>query len=253
MSIQNRDSLKNYFRKGQIPSERHFKDLIDSMINKVDDGMSKTLDDGLVLSPIGSSKKLISFYKSIEDKNPAWSFQIDSGDASLDINNHLGDAIMSFKSDGKIGISTRQPRYELDVNGTFATKNRMGTFHQGKIFADGKWHPVLEGLNGCYGLEVVAGIGKKKTGKYALIHAFTFSTFGKSKNKIKVNQAYYGVRCNKIELRWTGNTYNYNLEMRTRCSYGGNYFVKYHITNLWLDHFMDNSLDEEGDSVLPNQ
>ena len=241
MSLQNRDTLKSFFRKGQMPSERHFNDLIDSMINKVDDGLSKNLDDGLTLSPIGSSKKLMSFFKSIEDKSPAWSIEIDSGTANLDINNNRGESIVSLKNDGRVGINNNDPEYELEVDGTVGMIGRVGTFHQGEILADGKWHPVLAEMNGCHILEVAAGVGKKKTGKYSVIHAFALSTFGKSKNKIKITQAYYGVKCNKIQLRWTGDTYKYNLEMRTRCNYGGNFYVKYYISSLWFDKMMDES------------
>ncbi|MCU0443437.1 MAG: adhesin [Microscillaceae bacterium] len=243
MSLQNRNTLKNFFRKGQMPSESNFMDLIDSMINKVDDGMSKNIDDGLTLSPIGTSKKLMSFFKSIEDKNPAWSIEIDSGSANLDINNHLGDSIVTLKNDGKVGINNRNPQFALDVKGITGLQGRMGTYQQGKVLADGKWHKIIEGLNGCYAFEVVAGVGKKRTGKYALIHAIALSTFGRSSNRIQINQAYYGTRCNKIDLRWTGDTYNLSLEMRTRCSYDGEYYINYNITNLWFDHAMDESLE----------
>ncbi len=242
MALQNRETLKSFFRKGRMPSEGHFNDLIESMINRVDDGMSKTIDDGLMLSPIGTSQKLISFFKSIEEKNPAWSIEVDSGNARLDINNYLGESVVSLTSEGQVGINNRQPHYELDVKGIIGLMGRIGTYQQGKILADGKWHPVIRGLNGCHALEIVAGIGKKKTGKYALIHAQALSTYGKSRNKIKINQAYYGVRCNKIELRWTGSTYDYHLEMRTRCSYGGDYYVRYYISRLWFDEFMDDSI-----------
>jgi hypothetical protein len=218
-------------------------DLIDSMINKVDDGMSKNIDDGLTLSPIGTSKKLMSFFKSIEDKNPAWSIEIDSGNANLDINNHLGDSIVTLKNDGKVGINNRNPQFTLDVNGTAGLKGRIGTHQQGKVLADGKWHKIMEGLNGCYAFEIIAGVGKKRTGKYALIHAIALSTFGRSSNRIQINQAYYGTRCNKIDLRWTGDTYNLNLEMRTRCSYDGEYYIQYNVSELWTDPTMEGSLE----------
>jgi hypothetical protein len=243
MAVQNRNTLKGFFQKGQLPSEGHFNDFIDSVINKVDDGMSKTIEDGLMLSPIGTSRKLISFYRSIEEKSPAWNIDINSGDGTLNFNNHVGDSVISLKNDGNVGINQPSPEHTLDVNGMVAMKGRTGTYQQGKVLADGNWHPVLTELNGCFAFEVVAGIGKKKTGKYALIHALALSTFGKSKNRIRINQAYYGVRCNKIELRWTGDTYNFNLEMRTRCSYGGDYYVKYYISSLWSDHFMDGSIE----------
>ncbi|MBO9700582.1 MAG: hypothetical protein J7604_10265 [Sporocytophaga sp.] len=242
MSLQNRNSLKTFFKKGQLPSEGNFFDLIDSMINKVDDGMSKTLEDGLMLSPIGGSKKLISFYKSIEEKSPAWGLEIDQGNGNINFNNHVGDSVLTLANTGKVGINNPAPEFELDVNGAIAMAGRQGNAYKGKILADGKWHPVLTELNGCHALEIVAGIGKKKTGRYALIHAFALSAFGKSKNKIDIRQAYYGVRSNRIELRWTGTTYNFSLEMRTRNTYDGEFYIQYFISKLWFDQFMDNSV-----------
>lgn len=245
MSIQNRKSLKGFFKKGELPSEKHFDDLIDSMINKVDDGLSKTMEDGLMLSPIGASQKLMSFYKSIEEKNPAWTVEINGGDGTLDINNHVGDSVISISQEGKIGVNESSPTYELDVNGVIGSKGRLGTQYTGKVLADGNWHSILTELNGCHSLEVVAGIGKKKTGRYALLHAFALSTYGKSKSKIDVRQAYYGVKSNRIELRWRGTTYNYELQMRTKRSYEGEYYVRYFISDLWFDQYMDDSFIEE--------
>jgi hypothetical protein len=245
MPLQNRNTLKSFFRKGHIPTENHFVDVIDSFVNKVDDGMSKTLDDGLMLSPIGASKKLMSFFKSIEEKSAAWSLDIDSGNATLSFNNHVGESVLALTNEGNVGIRNARPKYELDVDGTVGMKGRIGTFQQGKVLGDGQWHPILTGLNGCHILEVVAGIGKKKTGKYGMIHAIAMSTFGKSENSINISKAYYGVRCNQIQLRWTGTTYNYNLEMRSRCDYGGDFYITYAISKLWFDEFMDNCVGAE--------
>jgi len=245
MPLQNRKSLKDYFRKGQLPSEGHFHDLIDSTINKVDDGMSKTMEDGLMLSPIGESRKLISFFKSIEDKFPVWRMEVDENDADLNFSNKLGDSVLTIREEGKVGVNQEAPEFALDVDGDVAMCGRTGNAYRGQIPADGKWHKIVSGLNGCELFEVVAGVGKKKTGKYALLHAIAISTFGKSKNKIRVTQAYYGVRGNRIKLRWTGSTYKYNLEMRTRYNYGDNTAVNFNIQRLWQDTFMDESLLEQ--------
>lgn len=243
MALQNRNTLMNFFRKGQIPTEGHFSDLIESMLNKVDDGMSKTIDDGLTLSPIGTSKKLISFFKSVEDKNPAWALEIDSGRGDISFKNNLGDNVLTMSQKRMVAINkSTEPKYTLDVNGVIGSEGRVGTFKQGKVLADGKWHVVLEKLNGCYAFDIIAGVGKKRTGKYALLHAYAMSTFGRSNSKIQIHQAYYGSRCNKIDLRWSGNTHEFNLEMRTRCSYDGDFYVNYNITRLWSDTFMDESI-----------
>lgn len=245
MSLQNRETLKSYFRRGQLPSEGNFHDLIDSLINKVDDGMSKTVDDGLMLSPIGESKKLISFYKSIEDKSPEWRVEVNNADSNLCFSNRMGDTVTSINEQGRMGINTEEPSAELDVNGIVAQKGRTGTAYKGKVPADGKWYKVIEGLNGCHMFEFVAGVGKKKTGKYALLHAMAISTFGKSKNKIKKVQAHFGVRSNRIEIKWTGTIYEYNLEVRTRANYGENIYIRYHVQSLWNDPFMDDCFFEE--------
>jgi len=65
------------------------------------------------------------------------------------------------------------------------------------------------------------------------------STFGKSKNKIDTRHAYYVVRSNKLELRWSGSTYEYNLEIRSRSNYEGKHYINYYISSLWLDAFME--------------
>ena len=244
MGLQNRNTLKTYFKKGQLPSEKHFTDLIDSMSNKVDDGLSKSYENGLMLSPIGSSPKLISFYRSIQDKNPAWSIGTDISNGSLHINNHANQAVISMQQDGRVGINKANPEHELDVNGMIGQEGRIGTFISDKAPADGKWHKIIENLNGCYGFEIVAGVGKKKTGKYALIHAYVLTTYGKSKHKIDIRQAYYGSRRNKIDLRFQGTTYDFSLEIRTKSDFDGDYFIHYHVSKIWNDEFMDRSLQQ---------
>jgi len=250
MPIQNRKSLKAYFKKGQLPSEGHFHDLIDSSINKVDDGMSKNMEDGLMLAPIGESRKLISFYKSIEDKGPVWKIEVDENSADLEITNKLGDVKVNVSEDGKVGINTDSPKANLDVVGSVAMSAREGNAYKGKVPANGKWHKIVKEVNGCHMLEVIAGVGKKKTGKYALIHAIAVSAYGKSKNKIKTTQAWYGVRGNRIKLRWTGSTYKFNLEIKTKYNYGDGVAINYNIQNLWNDKFMDNCVLETEKEVL---
>lgn len=245
MAIQDRNTLKRFFRKGQMPSESNFHDMIDSAVNKVDDGLSKNVEDGLMLSPTGSSKKMVSFYKNIQDKSSIWSLNLDKGNSNLHFANYVGDSVLCLTEDGNIGINNDDPQYQLDVGGIAAMQGRIGTFVTGKIPADGQWHPILSELNGCHIFEIVGGVGKKKAGMYGLVHAIAVATYGDSRHKISITQSRYGSRRNRIQLRWKGDTYNFNLEMRTRTDYGGSFMVQYHLTNLWFDEYMDNCLDEE--------
>ena len=243
MPLQNRQTLKEYFKKGNLPTEQNFYDLIDSNINRIDDGVSKTYDEGLTLSPIGTSEKLLSFFKSIEDKNPAWSLDINKGDADLHLKDRLGKSLMIIQQEGKIGVLNSKPDTELDVNGIITQRGRQGNAYKGKIPGDGQWHTLIDELNGCHALEIIAGIGKKKTGKYALIIAHAVTTYGKSRSKIKILQGYYGMRSNKIYLRWNGDTYNQRLEIKTKINYGQGFNIQYHVAQLWHDTYMDGSYE----------
>lgn len=75
------------------------------------------------------------------------------------------------------------------------------------------------------------------------MHAHALSTFGKSHHKIRKTQAHYGWFWNKIDIRFTGSTYNYKLQLRTRSNYGPGHMINYHITKLW-DANMDALFNE---------
>jgi hypothetical protein len=72
MALLNRQSLKNYFKKGSAPTEQHFIDLIESSINIVDDGIARGVDQGFRISPIGHSNRLLSFFKNMQKRDPEW-------------------------------------------------------------------------------------------------------------------------------------------------------------------------------------
>ena len=62
--LYNRESLIEKFKNGSRPQENDFKALIESTINKLDDGLSNNFTDGLQLAPSQkNSNKLISFYE----------------------------------------------------------------------------------------------------------------------------------------------------------------------------------------------
>lgn len=240
----NRISLKSVFKDGSRPNANNFGSLIDSMINKVDDGISKNLKDGLILSPEGKvSDRLISFYERIQNDIPNWSIDLVKDDSpGLGVVESISEAEsetrMFFAKGGNIGIETTQPNTTLDVNGILGMNSRVGKHKMATIPADGHWHNLLTELNGCCAFEIVAQVGKEKTGKYALLHAHALSTFGRSRSKIKTTQAHYGWWWNKLDLRWAGSTYNYSLQLKTKSNYGDNQEIKFHITKLWDNEIM---------------
>jgi hypothetical protein len=244
MKLQTRETLKKFFQKGEMPGEASFDSLIDSMVNRVDDGFSKDQDHGLMLSPEGTSNNLVSFYRKIDQPNPLWRISIDA-DQKKDLGLSFlepgakEDTVRLFLQEGgNVGIGTTKPAYKLEVSGTVGMQSRIGVFKRGVVDANGKWQNILGDLNGCQAFEVVARVGQTGTGRYALLHSIAASTFGKSKNKITTTQAHYGWWWNKMKIRWSGTTFSYGLQLRSRHDYGKDVKIHYHIVKLWGDEEM---------------
>lgn len=243
MNLKNRETLKEFFRKGKMPAEGNFEAMIDSMVNRIDDGFSKDMEHGMMLSPEGSSKSLISFFRSIEQKNPAWTVAIDADDkhrglSFIEPNSQGGDVRLFLQEGGNVGIGTIEPQCKLHVEGMIGSKGRVGTFASGTVPADGKWHNVLEDLSGCQAFEIVARVGQPGKGRYALLHATAASTFGRSKSRITRMQAHYGWWWNKLKVRWSGTTFSYGFQLRSVRNYGKDITIHYHITKIWGDEEM---------------
>lgn len=267
MTKRNRKTLTDNFADGTLPTQEAFGDLIDSMVNIVDDGFDKSALNGMKVAQLGNSGKLISFYDEITVKAPIWSIAFSMSGYGGGAESHknlnvfygsdnatgltlasVAESVSAEEKTGtekiRVGINKNSPEYELDVSGVIASDGRIGREggKESEVLADGEWHPILTGLDGCQAFEVMAGVGKPRSGRYALVHAFALSTFNSKKSNITYHQAHYSSRCDQIDLRWVGEAHNYSLEMRTRCSFAQNdteeIYIRYYTTQLWFDPFM---------------
>ena len=224
MALINRQTLKNYFKKGGFTTEKHFVDLIDSSLNIVDDGISIQKEHGLKINPLGFSTKLISFFKKSTQKLPEFSIELDQANApGLSFQGENEKSIIKIKKEGLVGINTFDPKHTLDINGTLGMRSKVGTHAIGTVPGDGNWHSILSNLNGVNGYEVTANIkGKLGSGRYSIAHAIALSAFvgSRSKNKIKTTVASYGSFFYKISFRWYGDIYDYELQAKTTRHFG---------------------------------
>ncbi|MCR9173732.1 MAG: hypothetical protein NXI10_14615 [bacterium] len=244
MALKDRDTLKNLFKKGNLPSENSFADVIDSTINKIDDGFSKSMKDGLMLSPVGKSKKVLSIFNKVTDSEAQWSMETEDGaglgqnEKQLHFKTGENDTKLFTLSDQqRIGISNANPQHSLDVNGTIAARARIGNRSDNNLApADGEWHTIVSGLNYCNMFEVVARTGIINSGKHAMLHAIAMSSYGNSSARVKHTYVRFSWwRPLRIKLRWTGETYNYSLQIRTTKNLGAETKIKYFVTELWSD------------------
>ena len=245
--VYGRDELKQYFRNGVMPSENHFSYLIDSTINKQEDGFSKDEENGLLVSTLGESKRLVSFYRATDDLEPFFCMEKDEqefpglrlkpGTSEDDSSNQ--EKSFFFHMNGNLGIGKKSdPRFKVDINGFTGMQGRLGTFKAGTVPADGKWHPILESLDNCQAFEVMARTGKKGAGRMAILHATALSAYGGAHNRVSQRCAHYGFFWNKLKVRWKGGTHNYALQLRSKSNYGEGVEIFYNITRLWCDELI---------------
>jgi hypothetical protein len=253
MATLNRKTLEEYFKTGNLPTEESFKDLIESMVNIRDDGINRTHENGFCIVSTGVNDRLMSFFKEDDVQNPVWTVELNNSENYLCIKNENNndsdnkDSFIVIAPSGNIGIKKKLPSCELDVNGTIRSSGRIGCYQSKNvkpisILADGEWHVLIDNLNGCNAFEIVAGVGKKRTGKYALMHAIAINIFGNG-GKIRYTQSYYLEKNDSIRLKWVGNKKGYKLFIRTMSDFGvseeNRITIKCSITKLWFDEFMD--------------
>ncbi len=282
MSKQDRTTLKSFFREGALPTAEHYRDLIDSAVNQVEDGFDKTTTDGLKLSSVGASRRLMSLYKGLGTREPSWT--VEHGQApgqlhlrqgheaegfSLDGEDRAkGPAALTLTRDGRTGLGTEDPAWRLDVAGTARMAGRIGVVLPGMtdvLPADGGWKDITPSITGCQAFEVMAGTGGDRAeGKYALLHAIAMNAFHPrnpilnwlfGRRRIRSQTAVYGSYAHRLQLRWlaTEPRHHFKLQIRSCANYGEGKVIRYHLTRLWFDSLMDGARggpDRDGGTLL---
>lgn len=220
MAKRNRETLASFFKDGKCPSERNFRDLIDSTVNILDDGFSKTGEEGLMLAPKHDSNTLMSF-STKPGATPSWVFSIND-DEDLSIKER------EKEDEKETQEKKKRAALRLNASQTIITGDveirgiRKGTPIDSKLkqpIADGKWHSITEDLYGIYAMEIVATVcGEKGDGEYAVLVAWATLCYGN--HGIKSIGSHYGFWRHKIKIRWRkGKDKKCSLQVKTRLKY----------------------------------
>lgn len=266
MALRKRQTLKNYFQSGSLPMEENFHDLIDSTLNTVDDGFSKSSESGFTIASLGKHDGLLGFSRDSNPRHIIWSVSYsdrnelrfgnpDSGKTALTLSANAvdeSDSVNTLDAAAgrvRVGVNTETPGHTLDVAGTIRSHGRIGSDLDGEnsVPADGRWQDVTESLDGCHALEIMAGAADPTKARYALMRAFAQNTFNPSgwffnflnlKRRIRYDHACYRSLADRIRLRWTGDEHDYRLQIKTRTNYGAGAVIRYYVTRLWFDTYM---------------
>ena len=105
MPRTNRNTLKEYFKRGSMPNQKHFYELIDSMVNISDDGIDKNPDDGLRLAPSKENSPVISLFTNIQDNIPEWKIYLGNNSQLHIIRQGQDEPILSLHPNGRIEMN----------------------------------------------------------------------------------------------------------------------------------------------------
>lgn len=214
MTSRNRETLRNYFGNGKLPTDKHFSDLIDSMLNMTDEGFRKSPQNGFeIATPAGydtligffrdrspnTRKSSIGFGASGEDREQLLirvgeDEDVKEGTArppllTLDTRRDEAAAEADAPRVQRLGVNCWDPQWTLDVGGPVRAEGRVGGMVPEKadsVIADGKFHDISESLQGCQAFEVMAGVGLPHSGRFALLHAVALNAFNPASNPLRV-------------------------------------------------------------------
>lgn len=241
MSRHPRATLKEYFQEGSLPTTDSFSDLIESTLNIVDEGFDKTDAEGLCVHAQQGHSALLSFFRTHGSNTVEWSAGFGGTDDQFVLQKGPGGGpappLLVLDKRDRVGIVNGDPQHALDVGGTIASIGRTGAPALAglAIPADGKPHAITLPLQGCQAFEVMAGVGYRNSGRFALLHAVAMNVnhppwwedLLQRKRRIRHQHAYYTRRCDRLRLEWVsadeprqyGRDARYVLKIRTECDY----------------------------------
>jgi len=262
MTIRNRKSLRDYFVEGSLPTQEHFADLIDSMLNMSDEGFHKSVERGFQISAASGYEALLSFYRDQNPDMPLWGIDLSGAQGQLLFRANdepapkQGQApppLWCLDPAGRVGVRTADPQAEFDVDGVIRSKGRRGSYARSSttpLLANGEWQDLTDDLHGCQAFEITAGAGHQGYGRFALVHAVALNTYNPTlgildflnrKRTIRGSHAFYARRCDRLQLRWRGSSgrnASYRLQIRSGCDYGKGIVIRANLTQLWFDPHM---------------
>ena len=119
---KDRSTLREYFRANAVPTQTQFWQFIESSLNPVEDGITKTNGSALSIRPANTpGRQVIELYKRFDDGAPTWTIELQPQAQGVDrpgLNFYRpgqNSTLYLRESDGNIGMGTVMPNARLQV------------------------------------------------------------------------------------------------------------------------------------------
>ena len=225
--IKDRNTLKEYFQTGNIPSAEQFAQLIDSVPNILDDRCEKKEKEISQLFPKEKGEAFASIYAAeptSQSDKPYWYLHLNEHE-ELEVRNKANEAVITIEQNKKVTMHG-------------SSKSEGGETEYMKIPADGKWHdlPVEAAAthihSGCRVYQLFASYNDTQKYSYAMCEAVV-SHKNQKGCKIASSQKHWWGWSGQIKLRWYLYDDQLFLQMRSKGNKKGVESIYYQITELW--------------------
>lgn len=210
MSQRDRKTLKSYFEKGDVPTEKQFADLIDSVPNFAEDGIKRE-DGGWSFYP-ASDKPLRFSLRESPTSDAAWTLELTS-EKNLTITNEKGETVMELAQDKSV---TFHGTVKQDADTPTSEPSGKGYI---TLPADRQWHDLPVDLSregfGCRVFNIYAAFRNLDLGRNRLTLATAvWQDF--AVNRIKSPQKHWWGWSGGVKIRWQVSDKKLHLQVRSR-------------------------------------
>lgn len=208
---KDRNTLKEYFKKGKTPTEEHFAELIDSMPNLMEDGQVIRTATGWAFYPPQADSMDIGLYTK-ENEPPVWTLSVTS-EKHLLVKNEMGETVLDASQDKSVILSG-----SLTVKSNGEEPVPSGEDYL-NIPADKQWHDLPLDMSresiGCRVYHIYASFREQGTGLCRLTRVAAI-WLNRMEQRIESPQKHWWGWGGGIRFRWLEIKGKPCLQMRSK-------------------------------------
>lgn len=236
---KDRETLKSYFQRGDVPTEEQFAELIDSVPNIHEDGQAKVSPaDGIRLFPSDKDGVVATVFSSDPEKpgaSPLWRIAL-TGDNGLEIRNGEDEPVMTADREKNVTVAgtVKADRFlsddgdEGDTPGTDVLK----------VKANGYWQnlPVeaeaRQEIKGCRVYRISACYVNSLTRKYSTCEAIASHSDGYGR-KVRSPRSHWWGWSGHMKIRWRKTDGKLFLQIKSKGVQSGAETIHCRIETIW--------------------